>query len=116
LTYVIKKKVKFFRFLARYRISSLDMGESKPIPVRLGDDLIARLDVAAKAIGTTKAGVIRFCVETWLRHFEAHGKTASLPVDWEEVIKAHDGRRKGSRARRVLNEKNQSSTGEKGEK
>ncbi len=92
------------------------MGETKPIPVRLGDDLIARLDAAAKAIGTTKAGVIRFCVETWLRHFEAHGKIASLPVNWEDLIIWHDGRRKQSRPKRAPNEEKHGSSHEKEEK
>jgi hypothetical protein len=86
------------------------MGNTKPIPVRLGDDLIARLDVAAKAIGTTKAGVIRFCVETWLSHFEACGKTASLPIDWEGVFKAQYRRRKASRSKWTSKGENPGST------
>lgn len=68
------------------------MAETKPIPVRLPGELIARLDAAAKRIGHTRAGVIRFCVETWLRHFELKGR-ACLPVDWDEIMKAQDGRR-----------------------
>ena len=97
-------------------ITDFHMGETKPIPVRLGKDLIARLDAAALAIGTTRAGVIRFCVQSWLRHFEAQGGIASLPVDWDAVMKSHDGRGKKSIEQSDLDSKKQRTADQKGRK
>ncbi|HEX3717027.1 MAG TPA: hypothetical protein VH595_03590 [Verrucomicrobiae bacterium] len=71
------------------------MAQSQPIPIRLPSDMVVRLDAAAKRLGSTRAGVIRFCVETWLRHFEVKGR-AALPVDWDEVM-ASQSRRKTPR-------------------
>jgi predicted transcriptional regulator len=71
------------------------MADSQPIPIRLPTETVARLDIAAKRLGYTRSGVIRFCVETWLRHFELKGR-AALPVDWDEVMAKQDGR-KGQR-------------------
>ena len=34
---------------------------------------------------------MRYCVETWLGHYDKHG-TAALPVDWDRVIREFDGR------------------------
>lgn len=85
-----RKKMDFFSTI----VYQSQMADTQPIPVRLPDELINRLDAAAKRIGTTRAGIIRFCVETWLRHFEIKGKTASLPIDWEEILRTQDGRRK----------------------
>lgn len=68
------------------------MSETKPIPVRLPQATIDRLDAAAKKIGTNRAALIRFCSEMWLDYFEAHGK-AAMPSDWQEIIKGFDGRR-----------------------
>jgi len=67
------------------------MADTQPIPVRLSSDLVRRLDEAAAKIGTNRAGIVRFCVETWLRHFEINGK-ASLPINWDELMAAQDHR------------------------
>lgn len=78
---------------------------TRPIPVRLPDDLVVRLDAAAKRIGSNRAALIRFCTETWLSHYERTG-VASMPPDWETIIRSYDGRRapalagKGGRPRR----------------
>ncbi len=69
------------------------MADTSPIPVRLTRAMIARLDTAADKICTTRANIIRFCVESWLTHFERRGK-AVLPPDWEEITSAMDGRRR----------------------
>ena len=67
------------------------MPETKPIPVRLDDDLIARLDLIAKRIGTTRSSVIRMLVSSWVESFERDGASA-LPMDWEAVMLQLDGR------------------------
>lgn len=72
------------------------MPETKPIPVRLGDDVITRLDRASKRIGSNRASVIRFLVDSWLDHFEKHGR-ASLPPNWEELVNSMDNRTVESR-------------------
>lgn len=73
--------------------SSVDA--TKPIPVRLPDEFIARLDKVALKIHVRRATIIRFCVETWVAHFEDVGK-AALPPDWERIIARQDGRRRES--------------------
>lgn len=78
---------------------TLNVAENSPIPVRLSPELIARLDDAAKKIGNTRAGIIRFCTDTFLTHFEKHGR-AALPPDWEDILSAFDNRTKESRLER----------------
>ena len=64
----------------------------KPLPVRLEPAVIARLDAAAKRLGSNRAAVIRLCVTSFLDYFE-QGGVATLPLNWKEVIAAMDGRR-----------------------
>jgi hypothetical protein len=80
------------------------MEEKTPIPVRLSDDVIKRLDAAADRIGQTRAGIMRFCIETWLKHFEVKGM-ASLPINWQELLDAMDGRKNDPYAAEVMNDK-----------
>lgn len=68
------------------------MDATKPIPVRLPESLIARLDKAAAEIGVKRANIMRFCVETWVAHYQKTGK-AALPVNWREIIASFDNRR-----------------------
>lgn len=69
------------------------MAETKPIPVRLGDDVIKRLDAVAGRIGSNRASVMRLLVNTWLDDFELKGK-ACLPPNWERLMNELDGRTK----------------------
>jgi hypothetical protein len=69
------------------------MPEKKPIPVRLENELIARLDKASKRLGNNRAALIRFCVDSFLSYFENNGGVASLPPNWRELFDAQDGRR-----------------------
>jgi predicted transcriptional regulator len=73
------------------------VAETSPIPVRLDDQIKARLDAAAKKMGNTRAGVIKLCVSSFLDYFEKHGK-AGLPLDWEETLNRLDGRTREARA------------------
>ena len=73
------------------------MSMTRTIPVRLDADTRLRLDAVAEEIGTTRAGIIRFCTETWLRHFEKTG-VASLPPDWKAIMASMDGRTSASRS------------------
>lgn len=69
-----------------------DVAEQKPIPVRLSDDLISRLDKAAGKIGSNRAALIRLCTQTFLDHLDDNGFGA-LPIDWQTIIAETDGRR-----------------------
>lgn len=77
-------------------VYQINVAETKPIPVRLGDEIIARLDKAAKRLGTKRAGIIRFLVDSWLDDFEKRGR-ASLPVNWPEILEALDNRTAASK-------------------
>jgi hypothetical protein len=77
------------------------MADTKPIPVRLDTQIIARLDAAAKRLGNNRAGIIKLCVSTFLDHMEAHGGRMALPPDWEEILARLDGRTRDARASRT---------------
>lgn len=62
-----------------------------PIPVRLTKEQIARIDSAAKAMGTTRTGVIKICLLAFLQRFEREG-LGMLPPDWDERLRDQDGR------------------------
>lgn len=76
------------------------MAETKPIPVRLGENIISRLDVAAARIGNNRAGVIRYLVDSWLADFEKTG-TAALPPDWKKIMAAADNRTRESKLEKI---------------
>jgi hypothetical protein len=65
---------------------------TKPIPVRLEPSVIARLDRAAQRLGTNRAALIKFCAQTFLSDFEARRGVASLPPNWQELLRRLDGR------------------------
>lgn len=71
---------------------------TKPIPIRLGGDLISRLDDVASRMGTNRTAIVRVCVQTFVEHFEKRGK-AALPPNWEELLAASDNRTIESRNR-----------------
>lgn len=68
------------------------MADTKPIPVRLDENVISRLADAAKRMGTNRAALIRFLTDSFLKHFESNGGVASLPHDWREILRLQDGR------------------------
>ncbi len=80
------------------------MADTKPIPVRLDTQIIARLDAAAKRLGNNRAGIIKLCVSTFLDHLEAHGGRMALPPDWEDILSRLDGRTRDARAHRAASE------------
>ena len=60
--------------------------------MRLSTELIARLDAVAQRTGLPgRTAVMKFCIKTFLDHFEAEGKS-SLPADWEKILADLDGR------------------------
>jgi len=68
------------------------MSESKPIPVRLSDDVLERLEKAAEKIGVeTRAAVIKLCLTSFLDYYEKHGYEDLKPA-WEKIRKEMDGR------------------------
>ena len=68
------------------------VAEQKPIPVRLSEDIISRLDEAAGKIGSNRAALIRLCTQTFLDHLDQAGFGA-MPMDWQNIIEESDGRR-----------------------
>jgi hypothetical protein len=68
------------------------MSGSKPIPTRFSEDLLQRMDSCAKKSGLeNRTAVVKFCVATFLDHFERSGE-ASLPPNWKEILRELDGR------------------------
>lgn len=67
------------------------MATTKPIPVRIPEDFLPRIDAAAKNLGTKRATLILFCIRTFVADFEDRGK-AILPPDWEAILKRLDSR------------------------
>jgi predicted transcriptional regulator len=77
--------------LGRKIVYQWGVAAKKPIPVRLSDELIARLDAAAEKVGSNRAAVIRMLLDRWVTDFEKRG-TAMLPVDWPGIMEGLDGR------------------------
>ncbi len=64
----------------------------KPIPVRLSDETIARLDRAAAKLGLdNRTDLIKLAINSLLRHIERSGRL-QLPVDWRDLLDDMDGR------------------------
>jgi len=70
---------------------------TKPIPIRLSEDITKRLDECARRIGNNRASLIRLLLDTWLSSFEKHGE-AVLPPDWQEIMASYDHRIKYRRS------------------
>jgi len=69
------------------------MSESKPIPVRLSDDLIKQLDRVTNEVHLgTRTDLIKLCLVSFLEYFEKN-KGAKLPLDWKEMLGDLDGRK-----------------------
>jgi hypothetical protein len=69
------------------------VAEQKPIPVRLSEDVIARLDKQAAMMGSNRAAMIRYCTTTFLNHIEKTG-LGGMPANWQAIVEESDGRRK----------------------
>ena len=68
------------------------MDRGKPIPIRLTEDLVARLDKVSERMHLfNRSAVIKFCVSTFLDYFEKHGE-ASLPSNWQAILQDMDHR------------------------
>ena len=68
------------------------MARSKPIPVKLSDEIIARLDRVSLSSGlNNRSAVIKFCLNAFLDHLDKTGITG-LPNDWKEILRDLDGR------------------------
>ena len=64
---------------------------SKPMPVRLTQVQIDRLDNVAAKMGTNRSHVIKLCLLAFLQRFEQQG-LGMLPPDWEDQLHSLDGR------------------------
>ncbi len=66
---------------------------TKPIPVRIPEEWLPRIDAVAKQLGTNRARLIAFSGQTFAEFFEEHGVT-SMPPNWSEIFDNMDGRRR----------------------
>lgn len=82
---------------------------TKPIPVRISEAWLPRLDAAAHRMGTNRARLIAFCAETFAESFEKNGM-AMMPPNWRQIFAEMDGRTSASHLNSartdVANEKN----------
>lgn len=69
---------------------------TKPIPVRIAEEILPRLDHVAERLGTNRAALIAFCAKTFLEDFERHGESM-MPMDWKNILDRLDGRTKEAR-------------------
>lgn len=68
------------------------MAETKPIPVRLTDDTLKRLDRVAERTGLgNRASVIKLCLSSFLDYIEKEGITRMQP-GWSDILSDLDGR------------------------
>ena len=73
--------------------------DSKPIPTRFSSVELDKIDNAAAGLGLGRSAFIRFCVNMFLRAFEAGGYNV-LPSNWEDIVRSLDNRtREGHGAR-----------------
>jgi hypothetical protein len=66
---------------------------TKPIPVRIPEEWLPRIDTVAKQLGTNRARLIAFSGQTFAEFFEKHG-VSSMPPNWSEIFDSMDGRRR----------------------
>jgi hypothetical protein len=73
---------------------------TKPIPVRIPEEWLPRIDAVADKLGTNRSRLIAFSGQTFAEYVE-HNGGASLPPDWAEILADMDGRRhrKGAAAK-----------------
>lgn len=68
------------------------MAETKPIPIRLTDDTLKRLDRVAERTGLgNRASVIKLCLSSFLDYIEKEGITSMQP-GWSDILSNLDGR------------------------
>ena len=68
------------------------MSAQKPIPVRLSEDLISRLDRASERLGTNRAALIRFLTKQYLDAMDSAGDDFR-PHDMVRLMDSLDGRK-----------------------
>lgn len=88
MIYDVNKKYCLFLALIYDRFVA-----TKPIPVRIPEEWLPRLDAAAAALGTNRARLIAFCAQTFAEAFGKEGETM-MPPNWKDILRALDGRTK----------------------
>ena len=66
---------------------------TKPIPVRIPEEWLPRIDSVARKLGTNRARLIAFSGQTFAEFFEKNG-VSSMPPDWNEIFDNMVGRRR----------------------
>jgi hypothetical protein len=66
---------------------------TKPIPVRIPEEWLPRIDAVARKLGTNRARLIAFSGQTFAEFFEENG-VSSMPPNWSEIFDNMDGRRR----------------------
>jgi metal-responsive CopG/Arc/MetJ family transcriptional regulator len=68
------------------------MTRARPIPVKLSDELIARLDSVSKRSGlNNRSAVIKFCCKTFCDYIDRM-HIAGLPDEWRQILTDLDQR------------------------
>ncbi len=62
------------------------------LPVRLDPAIDARLERAAKRVGTSKSAIIRLLVKTFVEQVVQPDGSVSLPPNWRNYLRRADGR------------------------
>ena len=65
---------------------------TKPIPVRIPEEWLPRIDAVADTLGTNRSRLIAFAGQTFAEYVEKNGG-AFLPPDWAAILADMDGRR-----------------------
>jgi len=73
---------------------------AKPIPVRLSEEDIHRLDDAAARLGlSSRSDLIKLAVGAMVNHIQKTGGL-QLPADWKGILESMDGRTKKSASKK----------------
>ena len=59
---------------------------TKPIPVRIPENYVKKLESIAKKLGKKRAQIIAFAALQFTQHAENNAKV-TLPPDWREIFK-----------------------------
>ena len=69
------------------------MARAKPIPVKLSDEMISRLDKVSRDSGlNNRSSVIKFCLAKFLEYVEEN-EVQGLPGDFKAILDGLDARK-----------------------
>jgi hypothetical protein len=86
------------------------MAKDENINVRLSQELKARVDSVANALGTTPSMVIRMLLERFVEHAERHGGRVVMPPEFKSYLIAEAGNRAAEDSGRYTTRKKKGDT------